>query len=107
MLCYTTTTICVFYSALHLSVLRWRELCGMREARKNHGLAVVNNRIYAVGGQGAIGTKNRYYYNHYNDLNSAVITQLKIVAVLLYNTVFVCLLSRWTGLSGVLRYCQQ
>lgn len=28
----------------------------MREARKNHGLVVVNNRIYAVGGQGAIGT---------------------------------------------------
>lgn len=41
---------------LLFSVLRWRELCGMREARKNHGLVVVNNRIYAVGGQGAIGT---------------------------------------------------
>lgn len=27
----------------------------MREARKNHGLVVVNNRIYAVGGQGALG----------------------------------------------------
>lgn len=36
-------------------VLRWRELCGMKEARKNHGLVVVNNRIYAVGGQGALG----------------------------------------------------
>lgn len=34
---------------------KWRELCGMREARKNHCLVVVNNRIYAVGGQGAIG----------------------------------------------------
>ncbi|KAG7245016.1 hypothetical protein INR49_023582 [Caranx melampygus] len=34
---------------------QWRELCGMREARKNHGLVVVNNRIYAVGGQGALG----------------------------------------------------
>lgn len=40
----------------------------MREARKNHGLAVVNSRIYAVGGQGAMGkqmrcctaTKNKY-----------------------------------------------
>lgn len=41
---------------LLFSVLRWRELCGMREARKNHGLVVVNNRIYAVGGQGALGT---------------------------------------------------
>lgn len=41
----------------HLPVLRWRELCGMRESRKNHGLVVVNNRIYAVGGQGALGTK--------------------------------------------------
>uniref|UniRef100_A0A672HJ04 Kelch like family member 7 n=1 Tax=Salarias fasciatus TaxID=181472 RepID=A0A672HJ04_SALFA len=30
-------------------------LCGMREARKNHGLVVVNNRIYAVGGQGPLG----------------------------------------------------
>ncbi|XP_056154465.1 kelch-like protein 7 [Lampris incognitus] len=34
---------------------QWRELCGMKEARKNHGLVVVNNRIYAVGGQGALG----------------------------------------------------
>lgn len=30
----------------------------MREARKNHGLVVVNNRIYAVGGQGAIGNSS-------------------------------------------------
>ncbi|XP_060915472.1 kelch-like protein 7 [Labrus mixtus] len=37
------------------STSQWRELCGMREARKNHGLAVVNSRIYAVGGQGALG----------------------------------------------------
>lgn len=29
----------------------------MREGRKNHGLVVVNNRIYAVGGQGAMGKK--------------------------------------------------
>lgn len=43
----------------YLPVLRWRELCGMREARKNHGLVVVNNRIYAVGGQGAMGTVQR------------------------------------------------
>ncbi|XP_041867434.1 kelch-like protein 7 [Melanotaenia boesemani] len=34
---------------------QWRELCGMKEARKNHGLVVVNNRIYAVGGQGPLG----------------------------------------------------
>ena len=40
---------------LPLSVLRWKELCGMRVARKNHGLVVVNNRIYAIGGQGALG----------------------------------------------------
>ncbi|KAL4629746.1 kelch-like protein 7 [Arapaima gigas] len=33
----------------------WRELCGMREARKNHGLVFVNDRIYAVGGQNVIG----------------------------------------------------
>ncbi|XP_028254424.1 kelch-like protein 7 [Parambassis ranga] len=37
------------------STQQWRELCGMREARKNHGLVVVNNRIYAIGGQGALG----------------------------------------------------
>lgn len=37
------------------STAQWRELCGMREARKNHGLVFVNNRIYAVGGQGALG----------------------------------------------------
>lgn len=29
----------------------------MREARKNHGLVVVNNKIYAIGGQGALGKK--------------------------------------------------
>uniref|UniRef100_A0A8C1MAM0 Kelch-like family member 7 n=1 Tax=Cyprinus carpio TaxID=7962 RepID=A0A8C1MAM0_CYPCA len=33
----------------------WRALCGMREARKNHGLVVVNSRIYAVGGQNTLG----------------------------------------------------
>ncbi|XP_062384862.1 kelch-like protein 7 [Sardina pilchardus] len=33
----------------------WRELCAMREGRKNHGLVAVNNRIYAVGGQGGLG----------------------------------------------------
>ncbi|XP_051981161.1 kelch-like protein 7 [Xyrauchen texanus] len=27
----------------------------MREARKNHGLVVVNSRIYAVGGQNTLG----------------------------------------------------
>ena len=45
------------------SRLRWRELCGMREARKNHGLVVVNNRIYAVGGQGPLGNTadNKHY----------------------------------------------
>lgn len=41
-----------------LNVSRWRELCGMREARKNHGLVVVNNRIYAIGGQGTVGRKH-------------------------------------------------
>lgn len=35
--------------------VRWRVLCGMREARKNHGLVVVNSRIYAVGGQNTLG----------------------------------------------------
>lgn len=64
MVCCTTTVISMSCFTLHVSVLRWRELCGMREARKNHGLAVVNNRIYAVGGQGAMGTKNIYYSNH-------------------------------------------
>ncbi|XP_060752881.1 kelch-like protein 7 [Tachysurus vachellii] len=33
----------------------WRVLCGMREARKNHGLVVANSRIYAVGGQNGLG----------------------------------------------------
>ncbi|XP_010871644.1 kelch-like protein 7 isoform X2 [Esox lucius] len=33
----------------------WRELSGMREARKNHGLVFVNNRIYAVGGMNGLG----------------------------------------------------
>ncbi|ROI69401.1 Kelch-like protein 7 [Anabarilius grahami] len=33
----------------------WRVLCMMREARKNHGLVVVNSRIYVVGGQNTLG----------------------------------------------------
>ncbi|KAI4888589.1 hypothetical protein NFI96_007707 [Prochilodus magdalenae] len=37
------------------STEEWRVLCGMREARKNHGLVVVNSRIYAVGGQNGLG----------------------------------------------------
>ncbi|XP_056438380.1 kelch-like protein 7 [Gadus chalcogrammus] len=37
------------------STQQWRELCGMIESRKNHGLVVVNHRLYAIGGQGAAG----------------------------------------------------
>ncbi|XP_030589397.1 kelch-like protein 7 isoform X2 [Archocentrus centrarchus] len=37
------------------SAQQWRTLHEMRVARKNHGLVVVNNRIYAVGGQGSTG----------------------------------------------------
>ena len=43
---------------------QWRELSGMREAGKNHGLMVVSNRIYAVGGQGALaGLDSVEYYD--------------------------------------------
>uniref|UniRef100_A0AAQ5ZJL0 Kelch like family member 7 n=1 Tax=Amphiprion ocellaris TaxID=80972 RepID=A0AAQ5ZJL0_AMPOC len=43
---------------------QWRALCGMREARRNHGLVVVNNRIYAVGGLGTQGGLDSVeYYN--------------------------------------------
>uniref|UniRef100_A0A3Q1ELZ6 Kelch-like family member 7 n=1 Tax=Acanthochromis polyacanthus TaxID=80966 RepID=A0A3Q1ELZ6_9TELE len=43
---------------------QWRALCRMREARRNHGLVVVNNRIYAVGGQGTQGGLDSVeYYN--------------------------------------------
>ncbi|XP_042291547.1 kelch-like protein 7 isoform X1 [Thunnus maccoyii] len=41
---------------------RWKKLCGMRVARKNHGLVVVNNRIYAIGGQGALGDLDSVEY---------------------------------------------
>lgn len=34
---------------------RWKKIRGMKDARKNHGLVVVNNRIFAIGGQGATG----------------------------------------------------
>ncbi|KAG9333140.1 hypothetical protein JZ751_013398 [Albula glossodonta] len=37
------------------STEEWRELCGMIECRKNHGLVFVNERIYAVGGQNGMG----------------------------------------------------
>uniref|UniRef100_W5N0R3 Kelch-like family member 7 n=1 Tax=Lepisosteus oculatus TaxID=7918 RepID=W5N0R3_LEPOC len=33
----------------------WTELCPMIEARKNHGLVFVNEKIYAVGGQNGMG----------------------------------------------------
>lgn len=74
-----------------LSVLRWRELCGMREARKNHGLVVVNNRIYAVGGQGAIGT----VHSSTNNTNQ--------VCTIIQPHLF----SRWTGFCGILWYRHQ
>lgn len=40
---------------------RWRKLHEMRVARKNHGLVVVDNKIYAVGGEGSTGKENNYY----------------------------------------------
>ncbi|KAK9396327.1 Kelch like family member 7 [Crotalus adamanteus] len=33
----------------------WTELCPMLEARKNHGLVVVKDKIFAVGGQNSLG----------------------------------------------------
>ncbi|RVE70271.1 hypothetical protein OJAV_G00062530 [Oryzias javanicus] len=33
----------------------WTEMCAMREARKEHGLVVVGNRIFAIGGSGPDG----------------------------------------------------
>uniref|UniRef100_A0A4W3JMH7 Kelch-like family member 7 n=1 Tax=Callorhinchus milii TaxID=7868 RepID=A0A4W3JMH7_CALMI len=33
----------------------WTELAAMLEARKNHGLVFVNDRIYAIGGQNGLG----------------------------------------------------
>lgn len=35
---------------------RWTELCPMIEARKNHGLVFVKDKIFAVGGQNGSGT---------------------------------------------------
>lgn len=34
---------------------RWTELCPMIEARKNHGLVFVKDKIFAVGGQNGLG----------------------------------------------------
>ncbi|CAJ0966197.1 unnamed protein product [Ranitomeya imitator] len=34
----------------------WTELCPMIEARKNHGLVFVKDRIFAIGGQNGLGT---------------------------------------------------
>lgn len=42
----------------------WRELSGMREARKNHGLVFVNNRIYAVGGMNGLGMAHTHTHTH-------------------------------------------
>ncbi|MGH0155496.1 UNVERIFIED_CONTAM: hypothetical protein FKN15_029350 [Acipenser sinensis] len=40
---------------LMFKLKKWTELCPMIEARKNHGLVCVNDRIYAVGGQNGMG----------------------------------------------------
>ncbi|XP_055013025.1 kelch-like protein 7 isoform X2 [Boleophthalmus pectinirostris] len=46
------------------NIEQWSKICGMKDARKNHGLVVVNNRIYAIGGQGATGgLKSVEYYD--------------------------------------------
>ncbi|KAF6715054.1 Kelch-like protein 7 [Oryzias melastigma] len=37
------------------STKEWTRMCAMREARKGHGLVVVGNRIFAVGGSGPQG----------------------------------------------------
>lgn len=40
------------------STQQWTEICRMNEARKNHGLVVVNDQIYALGGHGTKGALN-------------------------------------------------
>ncbi|XP_069769977.1 kelch-like protein 7 [Narcine bancroftii] len=47
----------------------WTELAAMLEARKNHGLVFVNDRIYAVGGQNGLGGLDsiEYYDIKMND----------------------------------------
>ncbi|KAL8165301.1 UNVERIFIED_CONTAM: hypothetical protein K2H54_038795 [Gekko kuhli] len=42
----------------------WTELCPMLEARKNHGLVFVKDKIFAVGGQNGLGgLDNVEYYD--------------------------------------------
>ncbi|XP_061839235.1 kelch-like protein 7 isoform X2 [Nerophis lumbriciformis] len=40
------------------STQQWRSLAAMKEPRKNHGLAVIDNTIYAFGGRGKKGPLN-------------------------------------------------
>ncbi|XP_061886377.1 kelch-like protein 7 [Entelurus aequoreus] len=40
------------------STQEWRSLAAMKEPRKNHGLAVIDNTIYAFGGRGEKGPLN-------------------------------------------------
>ncbi|XP_061886375.1 uncharacterized protein LOC133636399 [Entelurus aequoreus] len=40
------------------STQEWRSLAAMKEPRKNHGLAVIDNTIYAFGGRGKKGPLN-------------------------------------------------
>nr|XP_015831763.2 kelch-like protein 7 [Nothobranchius furzeri] len=46
------TNSCEVYNP---STQQWRELCPMTQPRKDHGLVVVNNLIYAIGGEGRQG----------------------------------------------------
>uniref|UniRef100_A0A4X1T6Q3 BTB domain-containing protein n=1 Tax=Sus scrofa TaxID=9823 RepID=A0A4X1T6Q3_PIG len=50
----------------------WTELCPMIEARKNHGLVFVKDKIFAVGGQNGLGS-NRRGWNTTNQRYSNVI----------------------------------
>uniref|UniRef100_A0A1A8FIF8 Kelch-like family member 7 n=2 Tax=Nothobranchius korthausae TaxID=1143690 RepID=A0A1A8FIF8_9TELE len=55
------TNSCEVYNP---STQQWRELCPMTQPRKDHGLVVVNNLIYAIGGKGQQGfLRSVEYYN--------------------------------------------
>ncbi|XP_072304524.1 kelch-like protein 7 [Eucyclogobius newberryi] len=62
---------------------KWTKICGMKEARKNHGLVAVDNRIYAIGGQGATGGLDsvEYYDIDHNKWHKASKMPLRWVSL--------------------------
>ncbi|XP_014196918.1 kelch-like protein 7 [Haplochromis burtoni] len=93
------------------STQQWRKLHEMRVARKNHGLVVIDNKIYAVGGEGSTGGLDSVEYydittNKWNAASRMPWRSLTVKCVPVGDVIFV-LAGRGLGaqcLTNVLEY---